>query len=197
MPGTGTVQNNSLAAEVTALPVSRAGCCSCRNPCSPGFLLHKECPKWIYGPGWNTQVSVPWSQVGSVAKHNRWIPYSQSCSGDTATWPNIPAPANPFLEEPFGNRGQEGSFAKNPSLPLGDTLGTRCPLTNHNGSHLLSHISPCRILSRPVWEICSPTEANLQLQLRLLRGGGRKNKSEAQNQRTFLALDRAWWDSFP
>lgn len=117
----GSVQENNSGPPSRACQHSPAAWASCRNPCSPVFRLHKACPDWIDGPCRNTQVSVPRSQVGSVAKHSRWIPYSQSCSGDAATWPNIPAPANPFLEEPFGNRGQEGRCGKNPSLPLRDT----------------------------------------------------------------------------
>lgn len=140
----------------------------------------------FYRPGWNTWVSVPYSQVGSVARCNRWTPRSQPCLGDGAAMAKRSSSSKSTFLGALQEQGSGGPVFKEHFFAAWRCLGTPCPLVMLQ--HITAFISASCSLHSP--QACLENLSSLRGQpTATVRGGGRKrNKSEAQNQRMFLSL---------
>lgn len=147
----------------------------------------------FYRPGWNTWVSVPYSQVGSVARCNRWTPCSQLCLGDGAAMAKLSSSSKSTFFGALLEQGSGGPVFKEHFFAAWRCSGTPCPLVMLQ--HITAFISASCSLHSP--QACLENLSSLRSQpTAAVRGEGRKRNKSGTKPEDVPILASSW-GTFP
>lgn len=148
----------------------------------------------FYRPGWNTWVSVPYSQVGSVARCNRWTPRSQPCLGDGAAMAKRSSLSKSTFLGALQEQGSGGPVFKEHFFAAWRCLGTPCPLVMLQ--HITAFISASCSLHSP--QACLENLSSLRSQpTAAVRGGGKEEEQVRSTKPEDVPFLASSWGTFP